>query len=247
MLFSDLVEKNRSYRRFDESRPIERATLVEFVDMARHTPSAANRQPLKFMVSDQPDDNARIFSHLRWAAALSDWSGPAEGERPTGYIVILGDTAISKQVHWDDAIAAQTILLAATERELGGCMVGSIDREGLRTALGIPGHLEISSCRGPGKAGRGRRCPRWRESGHASLLAGRSGDSSRAKAGTGRSVARLRWLIRIRGGLLAAVVDCSGDLALQVGASYDAVDEAVLKQELARLEPLGQFDMDGLL
>jgi len=143
VLFSDLVEKNRSYRRFDESRPIERATLVEFVDMARHTPSAANRQPLKFMVSDQPDDNARIFSHLRWAAALSDWSGPAEGERPTGYIIILGDTAISKQVHWDDAIAAQTILLAATERELGGCMVGSIDREGLRTALGIPGHLEI--------------------------------------------------------------------------------------------------------
>jgi nitroreductase len=141
--FSDLVQRNRSYRRFDENRPIDRETLIEFVDLARHTPSAANRQPLKFMISWQPEDNARVFRHLRWAGALTDWPGPAEGERPAGYVLILGDTTISKQVRWDDGIAAQTMLLAAVERGLGGCMVGSIDREGLRTTLSIPAHLEV--------------------------------------------------------------------------------------------------------
>jgi nitroreductase len=139
----DLVQHNRSYRRFDENRPIDRAMLVEFVDLARHTPSAANRQPLKFMISWQPEQNQRVFPHLRWAAALTDWPGPAEGQRPTGYVLILGDTTISKQVRWDDAIAAQTILLAAVERGLGGCMVGSIDHDGLRAAVQIPEHLEI--------------------------------------------------------------------------------------------------------
>lgn len=143
MAFSDLVQRNRSYRRFDESRSIDRETLVQFVDLARHTPSAANLQPLKFMISCQAADNGRIFPNLRWAGALTDWNGPAEGERPAGYILILGDTSISKTIRWDDAIAAQTILLAAAERDLGGCMIGSIDREGLRAALNIPEHLEI--------------------------------------------------------------------------------------------------------
>ncbi len=143
MSVRDLVQRNRSYRRFDESRQLDRDTLVEFVDLARHTPSAANRQPLKFMVSWLPKDNQRVFPYLRWAAALSDWPGPAEGQRPGGYVLILGDTTISKQVRWDDAIAAQTILLAAVERGLGGCMIGSIDRDGLRAAMEIPEHLEI--------------------------------------------------------------------------------------------------------
>ena len=51
--------------------------------------------------------------------------------------------SISSPVRWDDGIAAQTILLAAAERGLGGCMIGSIDRAGLRAALNIPSHMEI--------------------------------------------------------------------------------------------------------
>ena len=143
MSFSELVARNRSYRRFDESHPIERGLLVDLVDLVRHTPSAANRQPLKFVISWQAERNATVFPHLRWAGALTDWDGPAEGERPTGYIIILGDTTVSKQVRWDDAIAAQTMLLAAVEHDLGGCMIGSIDRDGLRADLKIPEYLEI--------------------------------------------------------------------------------------------------------
>ena len=43
----------------------------------------------------------------------------------------------------DDAIVAQSMLLAAVERGLGGCMVGSIDHDALRRALEIPPRYEI--------------------------------------------------------------------------------------------------------
>ena len=74
---------------------------------------------------------------------MRSWSGPAEGERPSAYIVILGDTEISKSVGCDHGIAAQSIMLGATERGLGGCMIGSIKRDALRETLEIPERYEI--------------------------------------------------------------------------------------------------------
>jgi len=138
-----LVLRNRSYRRFDETHRIERDTLVELVDLARHTASAANRQPLRYILSCDPDTNARIFPCLAWAGYLKDWPGPEPGERPTAYIVITVDTRIAKDWWCDDGIAAQTMLLGAVERGLGGCMIGAIQKDRLREALSIPEHLFI--------------------------------------------------------------------------------------------------------
>ena len=139
----DLVLRNRSYRRFDESHAISRDTLLELVDLARQTPSAANRQPLKYLLSHDPGRNAAIFPHLAWAGYLKDWAGPAPGERPSAYIVILVDQNITKEWWCDDGIAAQTMLLEATRHGLGGCMIGAIQKEKLRQALQIPDHLLI--------------------------------------------------------------------------------------------------------
>lgn len=139
----DLVLRNRSYRRFDESYRIECETLVELIGLARCTPSAANRQPLKYILSADRKTNDRIFPCLTWAAYLKDWDGPAPGERPTAYIVILIDEGIAKDWWCDDGIAAQTILLGAVEKGLGGCMIGSINKERLRQELDTPVHLKI--------------------------------------------------------------------------------------------------------
>ncbi|HHT05882.1 MAG TPA: nitroreductase family protein [Hydrogenispora sp.] len=142
-MVKELIRKNRSYRRFYENSPVSRATLVELVELARCAPSAANRQPLKYLLSYTPERNSLIFPHLCWAGYLTDWPGPAPGERPAGYIVILGDTTISKNFDCDHGIAAQSMLLGAVEAGLGGCMIGAIDRTGLRQALQIPSHFEI--------------------------------------------------------------------------------------------------------
>ena len=139
----DLVLRNRSYRRFDESHRIAHETLVELVGLARCTPSAANRQPLKYILSADQKTNDRIFPCLVWAAYLQDWEGPSVGERPTAYIIILIDETITKDWWCDDGIAAQTILLGAVEKGLGGCMIGSINKEKLRQELDIADHLQI--------------------------------------------------------------------------------------------------------
>jgi nitroreductase len=143
MALEELLAKSRSFRRFHEDQPLDEKTLVGLVELTRLCPSAANRQPLKYLVSWEPEKNAAIFPHLRWAAALADWPGPAEGERPTGYVVILGDTRVARNFFCDHGIVAQSMLLGAVEQGLGGCMIGSIDREGLRRALQIPAHFEI--------------------------------------------------------------------------------------------------------
>jgi len=142
MALRELLLRTRSCRRFEQV-PLDEATLVELLELVRLCPSAANRQPLKFVLAWRPDQLAQIFPHLRWAAALAPWPGPGEGERPTGYMVILGDINISRRCEWDAAIAAQAILLGAAERELGGCMIASIDHAGLRSALRLPEQLAV--------------------------------------------------------------------------------------------------------
>ena len=141
--FRDLVLRNRSYRRFEESYPIPRDTLAELVALARCTASAANRQPLKYILSADRQTNDRIFPCLAWAAYLKDWDGPAPGQRPSAYIVILIDKTITEDWWCDDGIAAQTILLGAAEKGLAGCMIGSIQKERLQRELNIPDHLLI--------------------------------------------------------------------------------------------------------
>jgi len=143
MTTKELVLKNRSYRRFDENEPLSEETLRELVDLARLSPSAANLQPLRYILSADPLKNASIFPCLAWAGYLKDWPGPSEGERPAAYIVILGDTAVTRSFGCDHGIAAQSILLGAVERGLGGCMIASIKRENLREVLNIAKQYEI--------------------------------------------------------------------------------------------------------
>ena len=143
MKIRELLTKNRSYRRFHEDQPLDRDALISLVELTRLCPSAANRQPLKYLAACSPDENGAIFPHLGWAAGLKDWPGPAEGERPTGYIIILGDPKYKSFLSVDSGIAAQSMLLGAVEQGLGGCMIGSIDRDGLRRTLSVPNELEI--------------------------------------------------------------------------------------------------------
>ena len=142
-MIRDLIIRNRSYRRFYQEVAIERETLVELVDLARLSASAANMQPLKYILSCDPQKNALIFPHLAWAGYLKDWSGPGEGERPSAYIIILGDTEITQSVGCDHGIAAQSILLGATEKDLGGCIIAAVRRQELQKALEIPPRYEI--------------------------------------------------------------------------------------------------------
>lgn len=142
-MMKDLITKSRSVRRFYQNEPVDKETLRELVDMARLSPSGSNMQALKYLISYTPEKNALIFSHLAWAGYLKDWPGPEEGERPAAYIIILGDATINKSFGCDHGIAAQSIMLSAAEKGLGGCLIGSVRRADLTAALNIPPQYEI--------------------------------------------------------------------------------------------------------
>jgi len=143
MTIRDLVVKTRSYRRFHQDVAVDRETLRQLVDLARHSASGANIQPLRYILACERERNARIFPLLSWAGYLKQWPGPGEGERPAAYIVILGDKRLRESFDCDHGIASQSILLGATERGLGGCIIATIQRRELRALLEIPEHYEI--------------------------------------------------------------------------------------------------------
>ncbi len=142
-MIQDIVTASRSYRRFHEDRPVSESTLMELVNLGRLSPSGGNLQPLKYILSADRAMNERIFLCTVWAGYLKDWPGPCEGERPSAYIVILGDTVVSANFGCDQGIAAQSIMLGAAEKGLGGCIIGSIHRDALRGVLQIPDRYEI--------------------------------------------------------------------------------------------------------
>jgi nitroreductase len=142
-VIADLIEANRSCRRFDESHPVPATLLMELVDLARLSASAANLQPLKYVLSGAPATNADIFDCLKWAGYLETWKGPEPGERPGAYIIILHDTRICPTVDCDHGIAAQSILLGAREKGLAGCMIAAVNRPKLGAALGLADHHKI--------------------------------------------------------------------------------------------------------
>jgi nitroreductase len=138
-----LVKKSRSYRRFDETKTIGRETLIELVDIARFCPSARNLQPLRYVVSTDPEKTVRIRDCLMFALDLPDWGGPVKGERPVAYITIVTEDKCTPFTGHDIGIAAQTLLLAAAERGYNGCMFGSIKKKELKSVLSLSERYEI--------------------------------------------------------------------------------------------------------
>ena len=142
-MLKELIRNNRTYRRFYQKVDIDRTVLEELIDLARLSSSGANLQSLKYIISNELDKNNLIFKHLKWAGYLTNWDGPVDCEKPSAYIIILGDKNISTNFFWDHGIASQSILLGACEKGFGGCMFGSINRDGLRESLNIPEIYEI--------------------------------------------------------------------------------------------------------
>ncbi len=142
-MIADLVRKNRSCRRFYQNASVDMETLKELTNLARLSASAANLQPLKYLLFCRPEQNASVFPCLVWAGYLKKWPGPKEGERPSAYIIVLGDTTIAKEFGPDLGIAGQSILLGAREMGLAGCMIGAIKREQLREVCQLPARYKI--------------------------------------------------------------------------------------------------------
>ena len=142
-MIEDLIKNTRSCRRFFENHTVSMEALKKLVNLARLSASAANLQPLKYVLSNEKERNGTIFPRLKWAGYLRDWHGPEEGERPSAYIIVLGDRQIAKSFGCDHGIASQNILLGATSMGLACCIIGSVERGRLSKEFQIPDRYKI--------------------------------------------------------------------------------------------------------
>lgn len=142
-MIRELILKNRSYRRFDESVKISSGQVTKWVELARHTASGRNMQPLKYVICTDDDLNREIFPNLGWAGYLTNWNGPAEGERPVAYVAVLLDKSLADSCYCDDGIVIQSILLGAVEDGYGGCIIGTVNKKRVAEIVNIPANLEI--------------------------------------------------------------------------------------------------------
>ena len=143
-MLKDLVLANRSYRGYDESRKITKEELLEFVDCARLTPSSVNGQPFKYYLAWEKECVDKIQSMTKWARALPEMTLPHPGMCPTGFVIICQDTKIGESLgryQKDVGIVAQTMLLAAAEKGLGGCMIGNFNAGQVKEELQLAEHL----------------------------------------------------------------------------------------------------------
>ncbi len=138
-MVSELLKLNRSYRRFHQ-KTVDTELLRECIESARCSASGANRQRLRFVIVNDQQTSGRIFDCLKFAAFLKDWGGPLPGERPTAYIIVMTASPLDTVAAIDIGIAAQSILLTAIEKGVGGCIFRSYDREALADILSREGY-----------------------------------------------------------------------------------------------------------
>lgn len=140
-MFLDLVKQARSHRGFRQDRKVTRQELEHLVECARFTPAARNDQVLKYYLAEKPETVAAIQPLTKWAGALAELHLPRKSAEPVAYIVICLDGSLAENpapYQRDVGIVAQTMLLAAAEMGLNGCMIGSFAAGELREKLGLP-------------------------------------------------------------------------------------------------------------
>lgn len=143
-MLKDLVKKNRSYRGYDEAYRFTKEMLMDFVDHARLAPSSVNAQPFRYYLAWEKEETDRIQALTKWARALPQMELPHKGMCPTAFIVICQDTRLGESLQRyqkDVGIVAQTMLLAAAEKELGGCMIGNFNAGEVKSELKLPEYL----------------------------------------------------------------------------------------------------------
>lgn len=141
----EVIAGRRTIRRF-KPEPVARGLLERLVDAGRLAPSAANLQPLEFIVVDDAKLKAEVFPCLKWAAYIAPQGDPGPGEEPAAYIVTLANTKVrEKMFEYDVGAAMENMILAALADGVGACWLLSIDRDRLRAVLGVPEDYRVDS------------------------------------------------------------------------------------------------------
>ncbi len=138
MEFTDLIRSRYSVRAYRPD-PVPDDLLMRVLEAGRLAPTAANRQPFRFIVihtAGRQEDLRRLY-HREWF-----------GQAPLiiGICAVPGEAWVRRDgVNYafvDAAIAMDHIVLAAADASLGTCWVAAFDPAVARQLLGLPDGVE---------------------------------------------------------------------------------------------------------
>ena len=132
-----LLHRNRSYRGYDPARKVTEEELRELVRATTLAASGMNRQPLRYRLVTEADAH-KVLPNITLGAALPEEHLPKPGTEPCAFLVICSAVPEDKVVDIDLGIAAQSLLLKATEMGLGGIFILNFRKEAVRDALQLP-------------------------------------------------------------------------------------------------------------
>lgn len=142
-MFSELLKKTRTYRRFDNSKFVTDADIDKILESVRYTASAGNLQRIRY-VSVGKEHAAELFSHIALGGYLPAEKKPNRLVAPTSYIVLCAATdAPDLNLLIDIGISAEAIVLSACEMGIGSCMIRNFDKEYFSSLLTGTGYFPI--------------------------------------------------------------------------------------------------------
>lgn len=136
-----LLMRNRSTRRFRQSERLERAELINLIELTRYVSSGRNLQPLKYVPVTSEEECDSIFPLLAWAGYYTDWDGPEEGERPAAYLVQCLDTSLTENPLCDEGLQLEAISLGAVAAGYNCCIIKAFNAPKLKVFLNLPEHI----------------------------------------------------------------------------------------------------------
>jgi nitroreductase len=146
----ELLASRRSYRRF-EQKNIDSSIVDEILIAARLASSAANRQPLSYIVVEGKNKVGQIFDYTKWAAALPPELGqPKENERPTLFIAVIQNKDINENSDTDAGLAISNMTLAAWNHGVGSCIIANCNKPALSELFGLTENQKLHSVIGFG-------------------------------------------------------------------------------------------------
>lgn len=143
MKLYDLIVSRRTIREFKD-RPVSLELLENFVNAGRLAPQTANRQPLEFVIVDDPNICEKMFSLVKFAGSI-EWE-PEAAKQPRAYIAIVVNKTIQKPAWapFDVALASENISLAAWEEGVGSCLLGAFSKDKVTELLNIPENYDLA-------------------------------------------------------------------------------------------------------
>lgn len=143
MDINDIILSRRTIRKFSQ-KPLNTEQLIKYVNAARVAPSAANLQPLKYVIINTPDMADKMFPLVKWAGYLGGKYTPNDNERPVAYIAVLADTDIRKDGYdIDIGAAVENLILSALADGVGACWMAAIDYNKITELLDLPENLKL--------------------------------------------------------------------------------------------------------